>query len=360
MRPMLVSEIGEFQLIDELAGTIVGDNALCIERITATGFRLRLSIGDDAAAWEGPAGARVLTTDTMVEGVHFNLAQIGWRDLGWKSLVVNLSDIAAVGAAPLFGVVTLGLPGDAPVSGLKEMYRGMMEACRQHGGAIVGGDIVRSPVLFVTVALEGAARSGAPLLTRGSARPGDEIGVTGHLGCSGAGLRALTEGLRPGGDIERHLREAHFRPVPRVAEGGILVRRGVVAGMDVSDGLINDLSKMCESSGVGAMVHSEMLPADDFLRRAYPDDWLAIALSGGEDYELLFTCQPPLMEQIAAELVVPVTVIGNVVAGPSEVKVLGRDGSVLPVESGGWDHFRRGSSSLSDSDRGDRANRNRD
>ena len=354
---MLVTEIGEFQLIDELARTIAEDNAGCIEHITATGFRLRLSIGDDAAAWEGPAGTRVLTTDTMVEGVHFNLAQISWRDLGWKSLAVNLSDIAAVGAAPLFGVVTLGLPGDTPVNGLKEMYGGMMEACRQHGGAIVGGDVVRSPVLFVTVALEGAAGIGAPLLTRASARPGHEIGVTGHLGCSGAGLRMVAEGLRPGTDIERHLTEAHFRPAPRVAEGGSLARLGVAAGMDISDGLVDDLGKMCDASGVGAVVHAEMLPADDFLRRAFPGDWLALALGGGEDYELLFTCERLLMEQIAAELAVPVTVIGNVVPGPPEIKVLGRDGSILPVESGGWDHFRRESSTSSDSDRGDRANR---
>ena len=348
MRAMLVKDVGEFQLIDTLAETVAGRNATLIERLDAQGFRLLLSIGDDAAAWDAPTGVRVLTTDTMVEGVHFNLGQIGWRDLGWKALAVNLSDIAAMGCAPMSSVVTLGLRGDLPVDGLVEMYRGMLDACACPGGVIVGGDIVRSPVFFVTVALEGmAVASGvgdsrdAALLTRYAASPGDRIAVTGSLGCAAGGLRMLTDGLRFDEATATHLRDAHCRPVPRVHQGVVLVQQGVAAAMDISDGLVDDLGKLCVASHVGAVIRSDRVPADGFLRDAYPDDWLALALGGGEDYELLFTAPADTMDRVAPVLDVPVSVIGDIVEGLPRVEVLAPDGRAMTVEQGGWDHFRR-------------------
>ena len=354
MRAMLVREIGEFQLIDTLARAIVGQNAECIKRLDANGFRLRLSIGDDAAAWDGPDGARVLTTDTMVEGVHFDLGRTSWRDLGWKLMAVNLSDVAAMGCAPLFSVITLGLHGDLPVDGLVEMYRGMLEACHMSGGAIVGGDIVRSPVFFLTAALEGTSvvpdKDGAPprvLLTRDSAAAGDKIAVTGSLGCSAGGLRMFIEGA---GGVEAraydsetadHLKAAHNRPAPRVPQGIALARHGVSAAMDISDGLVDDLDKLCKASGVRAAIHADRVPADAFLRRAYPNDWLALALAGGEDYELLFTARERVIEAVAPLLDLPVSVIGDVVEGTPEVLVLDLEGNPTPIEQGGWDHFRQ-------------------
>ena len=349
MRAMQVKDIGEFRLIDKLAQSIAAENDGLIRRLDERGFRVRLSIGDDAAAWDAPTGVRVLTTDTMVEGVHFNLSQIGWRDLGWKSLAVNLSDVAAMGCTPLYSVITLGLRGDLPVDGLLEMYQGMLDAHRLCGGAIVGGDIVSAPVFFVTVALEGAAvaskgRNPDALLTRNSAMPGDRIAVTGHLGCSGGGLRILLGGYSPSRTFDdetaSHLRDAHVRPMPRVAQGMTLAEQGVVTAMDISDGLVDDLGKMCKASGVGAVIRADRVPADDILKKAYPDDWLSLALGGGEDYELLFTAPPEVMGRVAAMLGVPVSVIGDIVEGPPDVKVLDRDGSIMPIESGGWDHFR--------------------
>ena len=345
---MLVKDMGEFKIIDALANTVATEGGDCIERLNEGGFRLRLSIGDDAAAWEGPPGVRVLTTDTMVEGVHFALDRIGWRDLGWKSLAVNLSDIAAMGCEPLYAVVTLGLRGDLPMEGLDELYRGFVDACRACGGAVVGGDIVKSPVFFVTVALEGAAVSGpsgdearGTLLTRDSASPGDLVAVTGTLGCSAGGVRMLAKGVTVDLDTAGHLRDAHVRPVPRISEGVTLARRGVVAAMDISDGLVDDLRKLCDASAVGATVRANQVPVDDILKRAFPDAWLSLALGGGEDYELLFTAPSHIVDGVATELDVPVSVIGEIVDGPRDVRVIDSRGEVVPVQLGGWDHFAR-------------------
>ena len=348
---MLVQDIGEFDLIKTLAETISSHGDDLVDRLSERGFRVRVPLGDDAAAWDSPAGLNVLTTDTMVEGVHFSPEPIGWSDLGWKSLAVNLSDIAAMGCAPLYAVVTLGLRGDLPVDGLVEMYQGMLEACRQCGGAIVGGDVVRSPTFFVTVAMEGAAvapegTGRSVVLRRDAASAGDQIAVTGSVGCSAGGLRILAQGtdrsvsdaVDP--DTASHLTDAHNRPIPRVTQGMLLAREGVTAAIDISDGLVDDLGKMCAASGVGAVVYSDLIPADGWLKRAFPDDWLALALGGGEDYELLFTARPALVQQVAAESDVPVTVVGEVVDGAPEIRVVEGSGKALEVHRGGWEHFQ--------------------
>ena len=348
MKAMQVKDVGEARLIETLAETLATGDAPAVDRVADTGFRLRLSVGDDAAAWDGPAGVRVLTTDALVEGVHFSLGRISWEDLGWKALAVDLSDIAAMGCSPLYSTVTLGLRGDLPVSGPVEMYRGMLEVCRAFGGAVVGGDIVRSNVFFVATSMVGVALPGevdedreGPLLKRTSATPGEQIAVTGSLGCSGGGLRMLLEELSFDEETSIHLSGVHNRPVPRVEEGMLLARHGVAAAMDVSDGLVDDLGKLCEASGVGAVIHSDRVPADEFLKRSYPDEWLSLALSAGEDYELLFTAPPQLMNKVASLMDVPVSVIGDVVGEPQGVAVLDGSGRPMVVERGGWDHFRQ-------------------
>jgi thiamine-monophosphate kinase len=276
----------------------------------------------------------------MVEGVHFSSGHVEWTDLGWKAMAASQSDIAAMGCIPLYAVVTLGLRGDLPVDGVLEMYDGMLDACERSGGAIVGGDIVRSSELFVTVALEGTSGADGKILTRDSASPGQAIAVTGSLGCSGGGLRLRSEIGAHDPATASHLEDAHSRPSPRVEQGLALVQSGVLAAIDISDGLVDDLSKLCEASGVEAIVHADRVPADDFLRKAYPDDWLELALGGGEDYELLFTGPQRLMRAIEDRLDVPVSVIGEMVDGPAEVSVLDKDGNVLSVRRTGWDHFK--------------------
>ena len=343
---MLVRDLGEFRLIETLARTISAEGGPPQAALDAAGTPLLISIGDDAAAWDAPAGVGVLTTDTMVEGVHFDLAHIAWDELGWKSMAVNLSDLAAMGCTPTYSVVTLGLRGDLPVEGLVESYRGMVEACRSFGGAIAGGDTVRSPVFFITVAMAGryhahkeATTSRQSLLTRDSAAPGDSIAVTGPLGCSAGGLRMFRERTALDQDAADHLRAAHNRPAPRVAAGSRLAEEGVAAAIDISDGLVADLEKLCAASGVGAIVNAENLPVDDVLKGAFPQDWLDLALSGGEDYELLFCAPEELVGRVAPLLDVPVAVIGEIVEGPAEVTVLDGQGKVIAVERGGWDHF---------------------
>ena len=329
---MLVRDLGEFQLIDLLAGAagVRGDPA-------ARGD-LVLSIGDDAAAWRGSDDTTVLTTDTMVEGVHFSLEWTGWEDLGWKAVATNQSDIAAMGCSPMYAVVSLGLRGDLPVDGLVEMYRGMAAACTANGGAVVGGDVVRSPAFFVTVAMIGSAEGDEPLLRRDKARPGDIVAVTGTLGSSAGGFQVMRDGLAPDGEAEIHLRSAHNRPVPRIREGRALRTLGVTAAMDISDGLVDDLGKLSVASGVGADLYAENIPVDDLLKRSFPEDWLTLALSGGEDYELAFAAPAKIVEEVQKALDTKVTPIGQVREGKG-IRILDADGNEMPVNHGGWDHF---------------------
>ncbi len=344
MRAMPVGDVGEFKLIEALAQLVADRREGVVERAGPSGIRVLLGIGDDAAAWSANAGTSVATTDTLVEGVHFRLEWSGWRDLGWKSMVASLSDVAAMGCSPTLAVVTLGIKNDHEVDDLLDLYGGMLDASDRFGGAIIGGDVVRSPVLFVTVAMHGAAeaeRDSSPrLLTRDSASPGDEIAVTGSLGCSAGGLRMMPERLAFDSETAGHLTGAHNRPVARVAEGMALARSGVVTAMDISDGLVDDLGKLCAASGVAGRIDSVRVPVDEVLRSAFPDDCVRLALTGGEDYELLFTAPAAVMSQVARALNVPVSVIGEVVEGPPGVTVLDEHGDALPLGAGGWDHFR--------------------
>ena len=340
---MKVRDLGEFELIDTLAGAISASNWQNIQVLEESGLRVLRSIGDDAAAWRSAEGVRVFTADTMVEGVHFNLSYTGWHDLGWKALATNISDVAAMGCAPSFATVTLGLRGDIPVEGLLEMYDGMMRLTDECGGAVVGGDIVKSPVFFISVALEGFARGGnQELLLRDKAQPGDCIAVTGNLGSSAAGLKLMMEGADKSG-LSRYgfLKDAHNRPMPRVSEGEALASIGARCAMDISDGLVDDLGKLCRASGVGAQIHTPMIPVDDRLKATFPSSWLNLALGGGEDYELLIAAPESVIHSAQRAISTPIAVVGEIVEAEAGVTVLDQGGNPLNVNAGGWDHFRR-------------------
>ena len=352
-RVMLVSEIGEFDLIDRLAARIDCQNARRIQEADARGFRMLRAIGDDAAAWDAPHGAQVITTDTMVEGVHFRLDYTPWRDLGWKCLATNISDVAAMGCVPTYAIITLGLRPDLPVEGLEALYDGVMDVASEFGGAVVGGDIVRSPAFFITVALQGAAPDGSDaLMMRDAASPGDLIAVTGPLGSSAGGLRLLASGAGSAAqgiarDAAAYLVNAHNRPTPRVSEGIALADAGVRCAMDISDGLMDDLAKLCRASGVGARVYAPRAPADARLKAAFPDEWLDLALGGGEDYELLFAAPPAVIRRAIGAISPPPTVIGAITeyagdgsASAPRVTLVDARGKPLNVARGGWDHFR--------------------
>ena len=339
---MLVQDVGEFELIDLLESSIRRRNSVQTAGLGERGIDVTLGIGDDAAAWTHSALTVVSTTDTMVDGVHFTTGTTGWRDLGWKAMASNLSDVAAMGCAPTVALVTLGLRGDIDVDGLKAMYSGMMDACEAGGCAIVGGDIVRSDTLFVTIVLQGVAPQNASILTRGAACEGDALAVTGHLGSSAGGLRLLLSPEdSPSISLEarEYLIAAHNRPNPRTQAGQTLRRLGVRCAMDVSDGLVADVGKLCAASGVSAIIDIDAVPVHPCLVEAFPDSWRELALTGGEDYELVFTADQATMRAVANELGDLVTVIGSIQPGDGSVKVEDASGRRVRIEGTGWDHF---------------------
>ena len=356
-----VADLGEFALIERLAGALASVGAAGAGTTPAAADAdepsdaVMLGIGDDAAVWTPTPGARaIVTTDSLIAGVHFRLDWTGWRDLGHKALAVNLSDIAAMGGRPRLAVVSLGLTGAEPVAGLLDLYRGLGALAARHGVTVAGGDVVASPDrlgLHVTVIGESWADLGGRVLTRAGARPGDLLAVSGPLGLAAAGLRLLLAGAggaAGAGDDERAWLGAHLRPEPRVAYGRLLVEAGASAAMDLSDGLFGDLAKLCARSGVAARIELGALPVPDALRRRFPGDWLDLAARGGEDYELLFALPPAaldrLRESCARESLPPPAVIGVVLpaAGGPPIVLRRPDGREEPVSGGAFDHFAGG------------------
>jgi len=336
-----VSDLGEFALIARLQEELSDQReALAMQ---PAGSRLLLGIGDDAAVWASTAPARIATTDTLVEGVHFPPG-VPWSDLGWKSLAINVSDVAAMGGTPEYALITLALPGEFLVEDVVDFYRGLAEAGRHFGVVVAGGDVVRASQFVVTVALSGRASvtdDGTPLLLRrDGARPGDAIAISGHLGDSAGGLRLLTSSVDCPPEAAERLRRAHLRPDPPVELGRAAVAAGLRCAIDISDGLAQDLGHVCELSGLGATVHADRLPVSDHLRRAFPEETTALAATGGEDYELLLTGSAQTLEDLRRQVDVPLTLIGEMVEPtPHEPRFLDSNGQQIALAEAGWDHF---------------------
>ena len=315
------------------------------------GERVETGIGDDTAVLLPQPGSRLLaTTDLLVEDVHFRRAWATPFDIGWKAMAVNLSDIAGKGGRPLWALVGLALPAPADPADVEALYEGMRRAGARFGVAIVGGDTSTSPRgWFVNVTLLGE-HEGSPRL-RSGAKPGDAVAVTGTLGRSAAGLAVLEAGRagRPAARPEalEAVTTAHLRPTARVEEGRWLgAADGVHAMMDCSDGLATDLAHICRDSGVGARVALGRLPVDPAVRdvaAALGADALAWATSGGEDFELLLTCDPAsvhaLRDGLRRATGTALTVVGEIEALEAGVTFL--DSTGKPVAVGpGYEHFR--------------------
>ncbi|MFO8101426.1 MAG: thiamine-phosphate kinase [Dehalococcoidia bacterium] len=328
---MKASESGEFGLIEILRRMVAERGEIAPDLI--------LGIGDDAAAWQVGESVQLGSTDMLVAGIHFNMDMISWHDLGWKALAVNISDIAAMGGMPEYAMISLGLPADAEVERVTELYQGMTEIARQFGVRIIGGDTVEAPVLTVSPVVIGRTEKGR-LMTRSGAEPGDLIAVTGNLGTSAAGLRMLRGKMQFDPETETLLRKAHLKPLPRVDEGRLLSRGGVKAAIDISDGLIADLTHVCRASRVGASLSAENIPIHPTVRDCFPNESLSLAISGGEDYELLFTAPKEIIESIKQQLADPITIIGEIVPeDPGEVKILDEGQNLITPKKGGWEHF---------------------
>jgi thiamine-monophosphate kinase len=338
---MKVLELGQFGMIDTVAKMIEESRDNRVD----SWHNLIDGIGDDCAVWKGDTASQLAKVDCQVEGVHFNLDIITWEDLGWKSLAVNLSDIASMGGIPSYALVSLGLPLDTQVEDVVELYQGLLKLAKQSGTAIVGGNMSSSPHVFVDVTVIG--KTGNPegkYLSRSAAEPGDKIGVTGWLGTSAAGLEMLTQKLKFEVGTTACLRQAFTRPEPRLVEGRLFIENGVRAGIDISDGLLSDLGHICQASKVGALVRTNLLPIRPEVKEAFGERSVQMALSGGEDYQLLFTAKPEIMQKAIRASQYPLTVIGEIKAAQSGSLIDIRDGkdNSIKLEKTGWDHFKRG------------------
>ena len=338
-----VRDIGEFGLIAALRQALPA--------AVVAGDALPIGIGDDAAVFAPtPGAALVVTSDGLIEDVHFRLdpGWSDWRSLGHKTLAVNLSDLAAMGAVPRLATVTLGLRGTERVADLLDLYRGLGALAERHGALVAGGDIVASPsALGLHVTAIGEARSGR-VLTRSGARAGDLVAVTGTLGAAAAGLRLLLAGPddpRRRAATADLLIAAHLRPEPRLDVAPLLVEHGATSAMDLSDGLFGDLPKILAASGVSARLDAASIPVAAAVRALFPADWLDLATRGGEDYELLFTAPPEAFAAIhraADQIGATIAAIGEILStGPdgSSLVLRGIDGIERPVGGGAFDHF---------------------
>ncbi len=319
-----------------------------------------IGIGDDAAALNlSPGHTLLVTTDLLLEDVHFDLSYTDFYSLGWKSAAVNLSDIAAMGGTPRFCLTALGIPRGIAAEDILDFYHGFKDLLRLQQTELIGGDTCASrDRLFISVTALGEAKA-ARIITRSGARPGDRVFVTGTLGDSAAGLEILQKGTGPvsGTRGQRNnkrvprtaqtaaaqLIERHLRPRPRVKEGRLIAASGCASAMiDISDGLSSDLSHLCNKSGVGADIVQDSIPVSEALksicgaRSRGKKVELMHALNGGEDYELLFTVPPARMSKLRS-LKLPVKEIGKITA--RRTMSLLDDAGRTRLQPKGYDHF---------------------
>lgn len=334
-----VGDIGEHGLIARLREAFASSGAP-----SDTG--LLLGIGDDAAVIAPERNTlSVVTTDALVEGVHFERRWMPMADLGHKAASVNLSDVGAMGARPRHLLVSLGLPPDLPVADFDALIGGIAATASAHRATIAGGNLTSSPGrLLVDVTAIGSVKP-RKVLTRSGARAGDEVFVTGQLGGAAAGLSLCLQGLDDTTEPHRRAALDRFRhPQPPVAFGGLVGRnRAASACMDLSDGLVDGLTQMAAASGLGVQIHLEQVPAhptaEDELFRACQ---LALVLAGGEDYELLFAVPRRRRRAFLAlsrQAGVTVTRIGEMERVPG-VRLLHPDGTTVEPPRG-FTHFAR-------------------
>ncbi len=310
-----LSELGEFGLIDRLASKV------------GRGKEVIKGIGDDCAVLDGDDFYTLLTTDMLVSGDHFNRDWQTPRQIGWKSMVANVSDIAAMGGYPLWALVSLALPDDVDVEYLDSIYDGMISASEKYKMEIIGGDTTHGDILVINIVIIGRVEKDN-LCLRSGAKIGDKICVTGDLGKSWAGLDLLRAGVDGYTDY-------HLEPSCRLEEGRVLAPH-VNAMIDVSDGLSSEVMHICKQSGTGAVIDKDKIPVSSRTREAAdkldkdPYQW---ALSGGEDFELVFTIPESKIEAVSD---VPYVIVGDI----TEKGTYLLEGKQKKELSGGYDHFR--------------------
>lgn len=332
---MKISELGEFELITRINEIVANDTNISpnIKK------RLIIGIGDDTAAWKCQQKIHLLTTDTLVQDVHFKLAQINWKELGYKAIAISMSDIASMGGQPEYVIVSLCLPNYLDIENITDLYAGMLDLTNHYNTQIIGGNISSSDKTIISTTIHGNA--GRRILTRSSACPGEQIAITGYTGLSAAAVRILNDKINLDMDTMDIFFKAHNKPEPRIEFGQMLVKYGVKTAIDISDGLVADLKHICEKSRVGALLNIESIPIHPLLKEIFKDDYLSLVLSGGEDYELLFTAQSNVMENLKRELPDTIHIIGTINKQDTcEIKIISNDGGELYLNKTGWNHFK--------------------
>ncbi len=317
--------VSEFDIIEQVfkANALTGENVIC-------------GIGDDAAIIEVPVGQQLLvSTDTLVSGVHF-FSDADPYDIGYKSLAVNLSDMAAMAASPAWMTLALTLP-DNDLGWLRKFADGLFALANQYKVALIGGNIAHGP-LSITITIMGTVPSGQAL-KRSAAKPGDDIYVTGQLGMAAYALAILEDKTSRTTPPQACLERLN-RPAPRVRTG-IAVRSCASAGIDISDGLAADLAHMLKASAVGARIELAAIPAYEMLKKLDEDAMWKYALCSGDDYELCFTVPTrhrPLLEQAMKNTDCGFTRIGQISSEPG-IRWLAADGSDRQISGSGYRHF---------------------
>ena len=330
---MDLGEIGEFGLIHRIRN-----------RMKAFDPHLVQGIGDDVAVIQMGEKALLVTTDILIEDIHFVRSWIDPCSLGKKALTVNLSDIAAMGGIPKYFLISLGLPKDLSFSFISFFYRGLKERARRFQIDLIGGDMSLSQKIVINICLLGEGTK-QDLVFRKGAKVGDDLFVSGTLGDAALGLKILQQKEkreRPKGLIKRHL-----SPYPRIQLGQTIARHHCATAMiDVSDGLLIDTSHLLEESGVGVRIWEDRIPLSRVYRKwmnTYLKDPYPLALNGGEDYELLFTASPKMRKKILSLAItskVPMTRIGEILPKEQGIRIVKKNGKEVYPSCLGFDHFK--------------------
>lgn len=335
-----IEELGEFGLIDHLT-----------EGFSLSQKSSKVGVGDDAAVIDHGNYYQVITTDLLLEGVHFDLVYTPLKHLGYKAVVVNLSDIYAMNAAPRQLTVSVGISGKFSVEALDELYEGIRLACERFGVDLVGGDTSASVTgLVISITALGTALK-EELTLRSGARANSLVCVTGDLGAAYMGIKILEREkklhaedpeFQPSLEGYDYVLERFLKPEPRVAVLLDLKEAGITPGamIDISDGLSSELLHICKHSKCGLQIYNDRIPiADETIRAAgeFQMEPLVAALHGGEDYELLFTV--PLSDFDKVSAIQGVSVIGNITDQEGKALLVGEDGTGIPLKAQGWNAY---------------------
>jgi thiamine-monophosphate kinase len=335
-----IGQLGEFGLIDHIAANFTNKRTETIK-----------GIGDDAAVMDYGGQPVVVSTDLLLEGIHFDLMYHPLRHLGYKAVIVNLSDICAMNAIPKQITVSLAISNRFSVEAIDELYEGIRIACEAYEVDLVGGDTASSPTgLIISITAIGSV-SKDRITYRSGAKAGDILCVTGDLGSAYLGLQILEREkqvflanpeMQPELSDKKYLVGRQLKPEARLESVKYFEKSGLIptAMIDISDGLASDLMHICKSSGVGAFVEEAQVPIHDEARVQaieFKLDPITCALSGGEDYELLFTVDPKDLDKV--RFMDSVYIIGEITPAEDGIKLHTSGGQIHPITAQGWKHF---------------------